>query len=344
VLIIDYTPVDFPTHLGATLTKPNSLRCNWADLVWAAITVGRQNLSHVIQPGVYSYFEIIYRTTILYANLQAASFQPGLWGAADTHLIQSSAYEDLDPSEKSAISYFLGLTTAKLFAEKLLGTPWLMHLDTYSQSLTSPPPRGRRPDLVGRDRQSKWIVIEAKGRSNGLDKRAVEVAKGQATALAQIAGQKPRLHVGLSSYFFSKDKILKAYIQDPSPADDSDNSFGLDIGPESFMKNYYGLLYEVLLSEYGGAIDTETHGNRTYRMKRINEADLSIGLDEQVFEIIQNSDMPVLRRLVDVLSDVSLPQDELDSQVAVGRDGIYVRLGPHWGDDRMYLPPAERTV
>ena len=81
-----------------------------------------------------------------------------------------------------------------------------------------------------------------------------------------------------------------------------------------------------------------------FPMKRINEADLSIGLDEQVFEIIQNGDMPVLRRLVAVLSDVSLPQDELDSQVAVGRDGIYVRLGPHWGDDRMHLPPAERTV
>ena len=151
MLIIDYAPNAFPPEFGPKLAQPDQLRCGWPDLVWAGLTVGRRNLRYVIQPDTYGYFEIVYRSTILYTNLQAADYRPGLWGPLDTRVIQSPAYRDVEPTEKSAISYFLSLTLAKLFAEKLLDVPWLLHVDTYAQQL--PTKLTPLPDLIGLDKK-----------------------------------------------------------------------------------------------------------------------------------------------------------------------------------------------
>src|SRR5689334_2089708 len=95
---------------------------SWPKLVWAAITVGRGSLAHVVQHGQFSMFEIVYRSAILYANLLERP---------DGYFGRSQAYDGLDPSEKGAISYFLGLTLTKAFAEQMLRIPWLMHVDVY---------------------------------------------------------------------------------------------------------------------------------------------------------------------------------------------------------------------
>lgn len=50
------------------------------------------------------------------------------------------------------MNYFLGMTFCKLFAAKLLNTPWLLHLDVFRPTL-NPVLSGRsRPDLVGLER------------------------------------------------------------------------------------------------------------------------------------------------------------------------------------------------
>ena len=118
---IPYFASQFPSNYGPHLSGWNVCQCSLAELVRSAVSVGRASWRHVFQFGISSIFEIGYRGCLIYANLK----QDG------PHLLRSDAYVALDPSEKSAVSYFLGLTSAKLMSERYLEVPWLMHLDVY---------------------------------------------------------------------------------------------------------------------------------------------------------------------------------------------------------------------
>ena len=90
----------------------------WPEVVHAAITVGRANWRDVFRHGLYSKYEMLYRASMIYANLRAYRGR----------IAATSAFLALDPSEKSAVTYFLGLTFAKLIATRLLAIEWLLHL------------------------------------------------------------------------------------------------------------------------------------------------------------------------------------------------------------------------
>lgn len=156
---------------------------------------------------MYSAFEIIYRGSMLLVNLEVSS---------TGKRVQSSAYGNLDPSEKSAVSYFVGLTSAKLLDQKIFNVGWLMHLDIYRRSLIPLLIRGgTRPDLVGLDRSSgRWLTWEAKGRIHHADVDVKQKAKNQANQLASINGVPIYLGIGLISYFNAGDK-LAVYLKDP---------------------------------------------------------------------------------------------------------------------------------
>ncbi len=163
LLKLDYYPESFDPSLGSKLSQPGTLNVSVNRLMWSAITVGRDSWNKVVQSGMYSAFEIVYRSALLLANLEMSKKQK---------IAKSSAYRNLDPSEKSGISYFIGLTCAKLLAQKLFGVNWLMHLDVY-RAILKPQlePGASRPDLVGRDRSRRWLAFEAKGRSGGVTSR-----------------------------------------------------------------------------------------------------------------------------------------------------------------------------
>lgn len=108
---LPYTASNFPPQYGNALAAEHTLAITWPELVWAAISVGRAELLHLMRFGPFSAFEIVYRAALVFANLKER---------ADGNITRSEAYDGLDPSEKSAVSYFLGLTTAKLIADRLL--------------------------------------------------------------------------------------------------------------------------------------------------------------------------------------------------------------------------------
>ena len=63
------------------------------------------------------------------------------------------------------VSYFLGMTFCKLFAEKRLCTPWLLHLDVFRDRLQVVLRQGSRPDLIGKHtKRDLWHGFECKGR------------------------------------------------------------------------------------------------------------------------------------------------------------------------------------
>src|SRR5262245_10696002 len=123
---VAYRSESFPPHLGPSFQGVGRCRFTWDDLLWAAITVGRKNRFDVLRHGQHSWWEIFYRAAMLRANLKETP--RGL-------LARTEAFKALDPSEKSAVSYFFGLTFSKLLAAKCLNVPWLMHLEVYKNQL-----------------------------------------------------------------------------------------------------------------------------------------------------------------------------------------------------------------
>lgn len=91
--------------------------------------------------GIFSTFERIHRAPMLYAYL--------LEGPTGT-IVRAETYLGADPSEKSNISYSLGMTLAKLYSEVALATPRLLHYATYAGGYAISTAAGAsRPDLIG---------------------------------------------------------------------------------------------------------------------------------------------------------------------------------------------------
>lgn len=106
MLSILYLVEDFPPKHSPVVIGEGILATPMPAHVWAAISVGKRQLSHLTLHGLYSLFEMAYRGAMIFANLREG---------ADGNILRSSAYEGLDPSEKGAISYFIGVILAKLF-------------------------------------------------------------------------------------------------------------------------------------------------------------------------------------------------------------------------------------
>jgi hypothetical protein len=312
---IPYHATNFPPVTGV-IAGSHTFQVTWAELVWAAISVGRAELLHIVRHGEFSIFEMAYRTAILFANLKEDDF--GM-------LRRSSAYKGLDPSEKGAISYFLGMTLAKLSAERLLNVPWLMHLDVYREILQPVLLGGGRPDLVGQDGNGEWVVIESKGRTNGRDEAALRKAKEQASELALIGVQAPRLHVGSVTHF--ANGILQIDLDDPEVS--QRRRIEISLSPENLREGYYRPFIKLLEEDEDGEI--ELVGNDRFRTMFLSSVDAHVGLSEKMF-------------VPDVLqAGVPFNAPVRDEALYRGRDGILVNLGELWSSENMRREPQERT-
>lgn len=225
-LRIRYETEGFP--VGTIANGIHELDFEWDDLLWAAITVGRPNRQFVFRHGNASAYEALFRLSMVRMALEQKRRVP-------SRLFRTDAFKTLDPSEKGAITYFLGLTCCKLFAAKLLNTPWLLHLDVFRPQL-NPKLIGRsRPDLVGLDATGNvWHAFESKGRGNWPDAASKVRAKAQAQRLVQVNSMSCGLHVGAITYFYWD--VLYFYWRDPTP--DQESRIELTLEDDSW-RSYY---------------------------------------------------------------------------------------------------------
>jgi len=315
--IIKYEATNFPKAMGTKLVGTHKIQVSWSELVWAAISVGRANLIHILQHGAFSQFEIIYRAAILFANLRE-----DLQG----NLRRSAAYEGLDPSEKGAISYFLGLAVTKLLADKLMNTPWLMHLDVY-RALVKPIFSGAgRPDLVGQNSAGDWVVFESKGRTNGFDPQVLQRAKQQAMQIATIGGATPILRVGAVTHFGMGALAVK--ISDPPSS--SKEAINIQLNRKQLNDGYYRPFREWLSS--GTESRRIRSGDKDYRVKSLVSADIEVGIIESLTEGVP-ADVPSIQRETSTVIGNTFH----------GKDGLLVRVGSLWSQGNMRLQPQERV-
>ena len=207
MLSVKYNARNFDSSFGKLLQGDNSLTLKWQDLVWSAITVGKRGYFELSSHKMSSIYEIAHRTFGVYAYLSDIG----------GYICRSDLYDSLDSTEKGGVSYSTGMMMAKLFSSKLLNTPWLIHLEKIDQSLFMLKGRSR-PDLVGLTRTGDWIVVEAKGRTNGFSHMAQLYANDQTRKLRKISGKLPLVRVAIQSYF---DNTLQVKLEDP---DDYDNN------------------------------------------------------------------------------------------------------------------------
>ncbi len=207
-IALRYTSDGF-SHDPTLNSRAGKLHTNWDEILWSAITVGRPNRYAVFQHSSNSMFEAIFRWSLI--RMAISEFID-----PDNHehcLFRTDAARTLDPSEKGAVNYFVGMTFCKLFAWRMLQTPWLLHLDTFGSQLHAVLCSNQRPDLIGESLVGDWFAFESKGRgswSSGPDRIA---AKQQSTRIVSIDSVPPRCGIAALTYF--RDERLRFYWQDP---------------------------------------------------------------------------------------------------------------------------------
>jgi hypothetical protein len=328
-----YEARKFATPLAAA--EQGRLSLPLAELIWGATTVGMTPISMGGMPRPL--IELCWRAALAGASLEEDPAS-GRWARA-------AAYQRLDPSEKRALSYFLGMTQAKITCERLLRAPHLIHLDAYL-TMIGQPTQVSRPDLIGFNLPSMdcTIAVEAKGRTGGKTDKVIRDAKKQVSALPGVLSTSQTIRVASVASFDPRGR-WEAYLEDPP------GQFRL-LGPltvGSLLAAYYRPLVISLLT----VGDSQITEDDDMTMRRLPGIDLTLGIPTPVVTIMRplSSVGPVradqlddigsrlreamTRRLTGSLYGVP-EKDEEDSAASqrlssyTGLDGVYIGLGPTW--------------
>jgi hypothetical protein len=151
--LIPYRATNF-SGAFAQLNGNAQINVPWAQLVWAAITAGKAAGDEYAY-GIYSALERLHRASMMRAYLLEA---------ISGRLLQTIPYETSDPSEKTSISFYLGMTLAKLFAELLFDVPRMLHVAVYGQNYQIATGQGAsRPDLIGLSANGIGLSLRQRG-------------------------------------------------------------------------------------------------------------------------------------------------------------------------------------
>ena len=299
-LWIPYTSQDFPS---ANIAGRGELQTEWDDLLWAALTVGRPNTAYVLAHGDASYHEALFRLSLVRMALEQRPFSGSLQ--------RTDAFRSLDPTEKGAVSYFLGMAVCKLFASSFLHTTWLLHLDVFRNQLDPALLGGRsRPDLVGQDDKGAWHAFECKGRSSVPNEEDWRKAKTQAQRLVRVGSTNCSLHVGAISYF--RQEALEFHWRDPEAEDTQMQEPIKLILPEEAWLYYYAPPLALATARLTDAD---------------SDADIDIEVHEGVLELL----------LAGKWDAAQLLARELGTALAEGgfrADGLKVVAGESWRQSR----------
>jgi hypothetical protein len=343
MLRIPYTPKGFPPSAG--LDRAGTEIFGWAELVHAAITVGRRNWSDVIRHGSYSILEVLWRVAMLRANLGTNSFN---------RLIRSAAYDRLDPAEKTSVSFFLGNCIAKALCSRLFNVPWLLHLSVYWDDLGVGMTAGskERPDFVGFDAANRAIVVEAKGRTRGVDSALMTKAKRQARLVTTIGGIAPTARIAVASYF--SDRGLRVNIQDPW--EPLPGAVGVDLSPDRLAHLYYRNVFDfvrTLRPDTPDILAVSLEGVELpgfdAKFRLAEDVARWFLREEGSFDDVRARRSEAGGRLARYSTEHDTAPLELVATQAQwndgffgGPDGVTVLLGASWTDEFMSRGPAER--
>jgi hypothetical protein len=145
-------------------------------------------------------------------------------------LVATRLYTNIEPSEKGAITFRLGMAFAATLASRVLGVNKTLHL----------PGMGSRGDLYGRDNLGGWHVIEAKARTAPVPAAVRQQAKLQAAALAPTVNgvPVPVQTASASLARLSPQQQFTLLLYDP-PRSEPEDDRHMPVDEERFVPEYY---------------------------------------------------------------------------------------------------------
>ena len=299
-LQIPYESEAFPP--GSASNTTGYLAVSWGEVLWAAVTIGRPNTHSVFQQAEASYHEALFRISAVRLALEQRS-------PKGSRLWRTDAYKRLDPTEKGAVSYFLGMTFCKVFAARLLQTPWLLHLDVFRQQVGAVLAQRSRPDLLGQHAVTQaWHSFECKGRASAPSATDKAKAKAQAQRIVSVGGSPCALHV--AAFTFTRSDILEFYWRDP-PA----KGPPIEIPEvEGVWRWHYQPVVELWRRHSTGLAG---------ELVRIDQLDISVGIHPLITESLQKEDWARAHAQARQLG----PQLR---EMGYQADGIVIHAGESW--------------
>ncbi|MCY1296100.1 hypothetical protein D9M70_454700 [compost metagenome] len=302
------------------------LRCRKLDLYRSIITVGNPSFLSIQNIRDYGFARAIYDSILKKVAIVSSNIQSDRAGIR-RHPIFDSYVSD----EKRIVSYNLGMAFAKLYSERLLDIPNLVHIEFLKKKNAvkfvqqAGTQRSKEPDLVGQTADGNWHLFEAKGVSSSASQLNVKIseAKHQVQQVATIHGVAPSTGSACATYI-GPDRIL-TYLEDP-PSDDGKR---VEINREKFIESYYApfLVTEKLL-------------DRPLRKERIDGLDidfydiphanikLRIGLDREIAELIRSKHYDLPNSITMRLKGYS-STDRRGNNYSIGLDGFVVGYAEH---------------
>lgn len=305
-------------------------RVSMKRLAWAAATLGGNPFGPRLGRRQRA-LEMQWRKAMIRASVPVGS----------KHFYQSRSYRRLAPTEKGAVSFFLGEAQAKLFAYDFFHVSKLVAYDHYLE-YHKIHRSGTRPDFLGYQGMRTTIVLEAKGRSGYYSAAVVKAAKKQALSIPPIAGHpQPIAYVHLA-YFW--DGEWCAYLEDPPRRQDA---LGPGVDPRILTLAYYHPIVAAIRARRSEQVQID---GVWYSRTSFEDVDTHLLVRADIEELVP-PDEEIIAADPDRLRSVSTPLYELalaldgeamalkteapvddddDDPRFIADDGVGVELGPSW--------------
>lgn len=306
-------------------TAPNeaTYSCNRLDICRCIVTVGNPSFISLKSIRQYGFVRAMYDSILEKSALVMSNIR-----STPAGMQRHPVFDTYVSDKKRIVSYNLAMAFAKLYAERLLDIPNLVHVEFLKKTgaiTFAPQPRGRRhqePDLVGQSVDGAWHVLEAKGVSTSeaqLSGKLAE-AKVQIQQVSTIHGAPPATGSACATYIGS-DRIFTR-IEDPPSVDGR----RIVLDREKFYETYYApfLLAKNLPGSRGRKIGIDGLEVDLFEIEA-KGGKLRIGLESEVADRVRSKDYRVS---LDSSSRLALySSQDFSGRYSIGLDGFVVGYG-----------------
>ncbi len=258
------------------------------------------------------------------------------------HLALNEDYFQVEQSEKTGISYFLGQALTALFAERFLDCAWVNHYKNFTGKLSETPARKtrpkiavanapasfREPDLLGYQAKGKIHLLEAKF-YRSFRQSVFAKAVYQLSRVNTLDGYAPESRS--VCYFQGSRKQIIGTIVDP---EEDVDAFDYQFNSQAFFTSYYGPLFRFLADEGNPPADLSPLLQPVaLRRQALNLREIMPGvywgvlptLSESYFRFLSGQEVRLEpAQFSDLQTNPSAWnfRDEFNSNISIGKDGI----------------------
>lgn len=310
------------TYQNVNTNQEEYIICRKIDLYRSIITVGNPSFFNWKDARVNGFFRTLSNSIIQKILLVQANIDSNPNG-----MYLHSVFNTYVSDQKRIVSYNLGMAVAKLYAEKLLYIPNLIHVESLKKvgaiTFVNEIDKSQEPDLVGQTSNGEWHVFEAKGTSSRYLNGKINEAKEQARQVATIHGVNPST-ISACATSFRMDKIFTKIVDPPS---EKGKEIKIDIN--KFYDNYYSPFFAMLESLNSSSkvnkIDNIEFNSIDIQTDKLN---LTIGIEVEAYELIQEKNFSLLQEYYSKKRNID--GDFIrENKISIGLDGFIVKYLNH---------------